>query len=371
MLSIPILRGILNEYGLEELLNRLKRIQNLDLKIDNFKVNTTCTNEYIKINCQNPITISIEDELLKVTTEYKTYKVIRYYYNKELIRSLTVFTTSDEDLLVVDHLDNGNFLSTRISKTTPKDKNYNQGYYEREISEYPDLPININSHYLENANNIEEERVIDIAGHNLYYHHYNSTKINEYFREVALCSGKPYAKVSGHLRIPDDLIITALSRPNANIIIRGVDLNEDETPKQFYEVILDINEQGVLFTDIIMDYSTNQINRTSKQAIIRSNKRINEFSSTLLISLKTLIEKNNIIDESHKENILAELERLIDVLQIKEHQKTPSINTIDLMMNIIPDPNHLAYSIYENLSTYEQDINDELALGSTTNSLKR
>ena len=355
MVSISILQGIYNEHGLEELINRINYIINTNIKIDDPKTKVTYEDNCLTINCPNPITITIEDEVYKVTTHYKTYKSIRYYYNKELIRTLTAFYTADDQLLTVDHIDNGNFKSTRISKTTEEDKNYNQGTYEREISEYPDLPINISSHYIKGETEEDEERIIDIAGQNLYYHHYMGAN-GELFQESAMCIGKPYQKVTGHIRVPDDLLVTSIYKKDANIIIRGVNTDKQGETTDFYEVFFEFNEKGILVTDIIYNYVSGEIIRTKQQIQTKATS----FTSTMIESIIRLINLNEVVQEVHKANVLEELMRLKETLLVRESKKTREINTIDLMMAIYPDSNYLALNIYENQEHYEGLINAEL-----------
>ena len=356
MLTIPILEGILKEHGLEEFVRRINKLLNINLPISDFDLKTTCTKDSIRIESAPPIIIAIEDEVYKITTEYSTYRTIKYYYNKELIRKLFVFNTEDEKLLVLDHIDNGNFKTTRINKTTEDDKNFNQGEYEREITTYPVIPININSHYLNKENNEEEERTIDLAGANMYYHHYNGNKEDEYFQESAMCMDIPFLKISGHIRLIDDLLVNSLDQKKPNILIRGINLDEDGNPLEFYQVFIDFNAKGLRIKDVTVDYKTNEIE--GNETFAKTKRR--RFDSNLLQALIFSIAKA--VKKSHLSKVLEELEHIKEALLVEEHRKIRDFGTIELMMNIIPDPNKLAFNIYENQSKYENAINSELEL---------
>ncbi len=354
MLTIKIMEGIIKEYGLEEFKKRLKKGLNIDLSIKDYNSMTLFSNDTIRIEEKNPIEISIEDGLYKVVTEYSTYKTIRYYYNKELIRKVTAFNTEDEKLIVLDHIDNGNFKTTRISKTTEEDKYFNKGEYEREITTFPLIPININSHYLNKEDTEEEERTIDLAGENFYYHHYNGNKEDEYFQESAMCQDMPYVRISGHLRLIDDLLVNAMDRKRPNIIIRGINLDTEGVPLEFYQVFLDFDEKGLRIKDVTVDYKTREID--SHETHIRTKER--RFNSELLDSLRIPIGIT--ISPLHLNSVLEELRRITEALLIQEHKKLRDPGTIELMMNLVPNPNELAFNIYDNQSKYENAINSEL-----------
>ena len=350
MLSIAIIKGIINEYGIKELNKRFK----LNLPVEDKEYKIINKEDSVRIETPNPITITVEDDVLIITTEYKTYKVIKYYYNKELIRDVVAFYSEDNDLLTLDYIDNGNFTTSRISKTTTNDKNFNQGYYERETTTFPIVPIEIKSHYINNDNEIEEERIIDLANANLYYHHYRGNDDNEYFNELAMCVGMPYLRISGHLRIPDDLLVTSLDRKKPNIIIRGVNTNESNEAQEFYQTIIEITNDGLLITDTSVDYKTRDIDTKKHKFRTNANTISSRFLEVLIRTIK------NYINPLHQDNILEGLNRLKDITLIYEHEHTPDINTIDLMMAVIPDHNHLALNMYENLSKYENTINEEI-----------
>ena len=357
MLNAQILYGVYTEYGVEELVKRLNKILNIKLATPNNNTTVTLEDDILTINYDNPVSITSEDEMVIITTEYSTYKAIKYYYNKELVRNITAFTTSDGDILTVDHLDNGNFKTNRISKTTTKDTNYNKGYYEREISEYPEVPIKINSHYLDGEQGVEEEKIIDLAGHNLYYHHYKGNNDTEYYQEISMCSDIPLVRVTGHLRVLDDLMLKSFERPNGNIIIRGVNLDADNKPLVFYQTIFDFCGPLVKITDIRMDYQTKEIEKLETRGLMKYKK----IDSEVVNALFDAVNDPQVVFPNHTANIIEELQRLKEILLLKEGKKVnDNINRIDLMMNVIPDPNYLAFNIYENLSTYEEAINEEL-----------
>jgi len=351
MLTIPILQGILKEYGLEEFTKRINKVLKIKLPIKDFNQQITYTEDSITINGDHPITITMEEELYKITTEFNGYRTIKYYYNGELIRNLFLFNTEDEKLLVLDYIDNGNFQTTRISKTTEEDKSYNKGEFEREITTFPLIPININSYYLKKENKQEEERTIDLAGQNLYYHHYQGDNNTEYFQESAICKDLPYLKISGHLRIMDDLLVNSLNKKIPNIMIRGKNVDEKENPLEFYHVFITFTDKGLVIKDVIMDYQTKVID--AQEAVSKLGCR--KFDSNLLNALIGVIHKA--VRPSHLPNVLEELEHIRDALLVHEHKKIHDIDSIELMMKVIPDPNHLAFSIYENQSNYENAIN--------------
>ena len=356
MITIKMMQGIINEYGLEEFKKRINKSLNIELPIKDYSSMTLFSDNTIRIEETNPIEISMEDGLYKVVTEFSTYKTIKYYYNKELIRHLFAFNTEDEKLIVLDHIDNGNFKTTRISKTTMEDKDFNKGEYEREMTTFPVIPIDISSHYFNNEGNIDEERIIDLAGQNYYYHHYIGNNNSDYFQESSMCQDTPFVKISGHLRVNDDLLKKSFDFKRGNIVIRGINTDENNNPQEFYQSIFEFTKEGFIIIDTTVDYPDNNID--TKKTIARTNQT--KFSSTLVDTILTLIAQRNIINPNHLENISTELNRIKEALLIQEHKKLRDLSRIELMMSVISNLNELAYNIYENQSEYENIINSEL-----------
>ena len=354
MLTIPILQGILNEYGLEGFTKRINKVLNIKLPIKDFNQKVTYTKDSITINGEHPITITMEEEIYKITTEFNGYRTTKFYYNGELIRTLYLFNTEDEKLLALDYIDNGNFQTTRISKTTEEDKDFNKGEFEREVTTFPIIPINVDSYYLKNETKQEEERTIDLAGLNLYYHHYQGDNNTDYYQESAICKDIPYVKISGHLRLKDDLLVNSLNQKRPNIMIRGINVDEEGKPLEFYHVFIDFTDTGLVIKDVIMDNKNHVIDAQEDTFKIGCRR----FNSNLLKALIVAIPKA--VRPSHLTNVLEELEHLREALLLHEHKKLRDLDSIELMMKIIPDPDHLALSIYENQSKYENAINSLL-----------
>ena len=172
-----------------------------------------------------------------------------------------------------------------------------------------------------------------------------------------MCSDIPLVRVTGHLRVLDDLMLKSFERPNGNIIIRGVNLDADNKPLVFYQTIFDFCGPLVKITDIRMDYQTKEIEKLETRGLMKYKK----IDSKVIDAILEAVNDPQVIFPNHTANIIEELQRLKEILLLKEGKKVnDNINRIDLMMNVIPDPNYLAFNIYENLSTYEEAINEEL-----------
>ena len=357
MTFITILKDLYNKNGLKALIEKLEAILLVKLDINDYNSTITINDDHLTINDTHPISIYLEDGLVVVRTKYKTYEVLKYIYDGEIMRNVTLFNTPDDNLLVVDYYYNEDgFMSRRVSKTTKEDKYYNHGFVEREICGYPHLDIEARSHYSKTEEREQEERIVSYPDENLYYHHYDGGK-GEQFVETAMVleQPQPTQRMNGHIRIHDDLLPRLIKKSCPSIVIRGVVLEDNGEPKYHYETSFDLTRTGIIITDIITNYKTKEIIKNKQ----RGRSKFAYFAPELIVALMTSIEQQHLVTDDRMDVILNEFERLSDMAFIFEGEMVPEFNELDLAITSFDDPTYLAQDVYENLDTYNQMLDSE------------
>lgn len=361
---IPILNAINNEYGIDELIKRLKKILNIDLsellkqpKSIIFQRNSiTITNETTGVKH----TLTFQEEYYTHRKDYVSYFITNYYdMSKKEIRKVAVFKTTDSDLLIIDEINEENIVTRRIAKTIAEDTDFINGSFEKEILFYQSNQARETYEYTEDLFcNKKVSKQLEMPG-NLYAYSFRSivnATTNKYqcgYIESSMCTNKPQVLVAGRVRDKNELLISSIKTPLPNILIRGRNIIPGvEQDVELYNINIYKSSNNIQITfnnfsistcipekkeEILASATPGEITPPDIDLIIEHIMRMvdltiaNEIKKDLInLRQKILVTKNRTLKESDFFE-----EKLLQFGQFEQ----------------------LVFDVYTNLPTYEEMIN--------------
>ena len=215
---VTIFVAINNEYGINNLIERIKKILNIDLTNLLYKEKTFSFNKNSITITEDKTgvthTIEFEEESYKYTKQFKTYNIVRYYdFSNIEVRRVAAFDTSDGELLVLDEIDEEEISTRRLLKTTKEHKDYINGTFEKEKLFYRNHDANESYMYIEDecCNKTVNKQIL--MPDNLYLYSYRTTKnlvsstYNYGYIESSACIDTPSLMAAGRLRDKNELLV--------------------------------------------------------------------------------------------------------------------------------------------------------------------
>lgn len=364
---IPILMAINNEYGIDELIKRLKNILNIDMpELLNFPKTITFFKNGLEItNTSNNIkhTITISDEYYTYRKDFSNYFTVKYYdFSKIEIRHLAAFKTSDEELLVIDEINEENISNRRITKTTPEDLDFVNGSFEKEELHYPKENTHERYQYTEDLFcNKKVSKQIDMPD-NLYTYSFRSTlnavssSYNSGYIESSSSINKPQKPIIGRIRDNNELLISSIKTPVPNILIRGRNIISSlESEIELYNIYIYKVENTI---QIVANSFYIPSNNSTKEEFHILSDTIGKITIEDIDNIIEFISRNlgsNILHE-----IKQELLSIKKQILIKNKQTAQDFDFFDSRFLLFNQFEYLVFDIYENLSYYEEMINKSL-----------
>ncbi len=372
--KIIILYAIYQEYGLSTFLKRIKKIYNIDIP---FSVNATIMFLPESIIIQEDdikYTLEFKEEYYQFIKDFTTYKTIKSYDNNHnLFRRSYLFKTSDNRILALDEIDDINMKSKRIIKTSPDDELLQNGEFERELLNLVRFPAVENYNFTNTIGFVHINKTINMPKC-LYYYSYNSKTMipdsESLFNilEVSCSTNTPKLDFSGRERAKSELLRSSIANKMPNIILRGTLLSRNKSLKCFYKITILKTDKGITIHYLSTDAHVN--NKKNKVIVVPSLK--GEFTSQEIDNIITAINNNLVIDfdidfkqPSIPNAICLELKAIQNAILVNKNQKIRDVDILDYKLHQFDDINHLAFDIYENLSTYESIINKLLKITPT------
>ena len=340
---INILRGVYAEYGPKVAIERMTKI--LKLSIGTLNPNKIEFNDNsILIIDSNPVTIYFEDEYYEVVREYKDYMVSHSYdTDGNIFNKTTFFYTKDGKMIVLDYIDSEELGSMRLIKTTKEDIELLNPFYERERMELTDYPVSETSRYTEYTNgDVDDRRLLNINDEFVYAHY---TSEEDTFLETAACLDYPHYLILGRSRRPNDLLKDSERSKMPNIKMRGHD--EDDT---YFDISIDKHPRFINITVTTCNTSLGLEDEKTIQLPIQSRREMTTHE------IASVIHAFSDTEYAFKGMVINELEYLREQLKIFVLDELRDIDSIELQMDLYPDYNELAFSIYENLDAYDEVI---------------
>ncbi len=373
--KIIILYAIYQEYGLSTFLKRIKKIYNIDIP---FSVNVTIMFLPESIIIQEDdikYTLEFKEEYYQFIKDFSTYKTIKSYDNNHnLFRRSYLFKTSDNRILALDEIDDINMKSKRIIKTSPDDELLQNGEFERELLNLVRFPAVENYNFTNTIGFVHINKTINMPKC-LYYYSYNSKTMipdsESLFNilEVSCSTNTPKLDFSGRERAKSELLRSSIANKMPNIILRGTLLSRNKSLKCFYKITILKTDKGITIHYLSTDAHVN--NKKNKVIVVPSLSK-GEFTSQEIDNIITAINNNLVIDfdidfkqPSIPNAICLELKAIQNAILVNKNQKIRDVDILDYKLHQFDDINHLAFDIYENLSTYESIINKLLKITPT------
>lgn len=361
---ITIFQAINNEYGTDELIKRIKNILKIDLTnligiptIIEFSHNKVIiTNEKTKVRH----IIELDSEYYTYTKDFNTHYITKYYdLNKLEFRKLAAITTSDDELLIIDEINEEEMVTRRITKTTKEDTDFLHGSFEKEQHSLKEYNTQERYRFIEDLScNRIVSKEIEMPG-NLYVYSYRSTEnalsINYCYGyiESSACIDKPQVLTAGRIRENTELLINSVKTPVPNILIRGRNvIPSDETEIDLYNInIYKIDDDIQVIINIV---NLPRAIQSREEHIIKSSTS-GEITIADINQLIEYISTN--IDASLSNEIKKELLNIKKQILVKKRKEIRDLDFFDGRFLMFKEFEYLVYDAYENLAYYEEIIN--------------
>lgn len=364
---IPIFYAINSEYGTTELIQRLKKILNIDLSMllsKSLKLdfsNNTIT--FIDLNTNTKHIIEIDSDYYKYTKDFNTYSIVKFYdLEKNIFRKLASFNTSDDEILVVDEIDEREMKTRRITKTTKNDTDFINGSFEKEELYLKELNTQERYKYIEDLTSSKKiSKEIEMPD-NLYIYSYrtieNVVSSNYYYGyiESSACINTPRILTLGRIRDNSELLINSLKTPVPNILIRGRNvIPEPQTEIELYNINIYKLEDTLQIV----------LNNVSLPDVIQSREEYSLKSNTLgkitTKDIDLLIEYLSIhLVSSYTQEIKKELLNIKKQILVKKRKEIRDLDFFDGRFLLFDQFEYLVFDVYENLPYYEKMINKSI-----------
>ncbi len=357
---IKILYAVEKEYGIKELLKRIKRIWNIDLTcLIGEEISASYTNNSITITTGNsfPIyTIELFEDYHIFIKTFSSYETTEFFdNNNNPFRKTAVFETKDHQFIALDEMDDERFKSRRILKTDMKDDTLNDCLFEKEKLTF--YKPHIEEEFTNQGTNIR--KVIKLPNNIATYHRVINGKVPEINFGVETASSINTASLVFLGRNKSsELLLKTLKLGLPNIQIQGKKKTEQGI-ESFKTIIRKCGRY--LLINILEKNSA-----TGKEYEEEYNLISNTQGTLTVEDLDELINYiTKYIKKSFNHEILEELKLIKEELLISANQKVRNPDFFDLKFSFIDDFEHLAFDIYENLDLYDEKIEELLNIPPT------
>lgn len=357
---VTILKSIEHEYGIDELIKRIKLILGIDLFVDKTKKVTTkyTTNSIIIEEDGLTHTIAIDEESYYYKKQFTTYYTIKYYdLNKSIFRKSTSFNLNEDEILVLDEFDDERFSTRRIVKTTKDDKDFARGTFEKERLVFYNPSIIEEYSYKESNKEVATHTKTILLPENLYVENshriINAASTNYINGQIDSASSKstPDLKFIGRTREENELLNQTFQVPYPNILIRGRLNNEELT---FYYLKITKIDNSIRFFLVENNLSTNKINEYEHSL---ASDTLDTLTSQDIDTIIKYLEK---LIVPYKNEIKEELLTIKQQYLIYENNLLKCPDFLDFKFEEFNRFEDLAFDIYLNLPEYERKINNIL-----------
>ncbi len=347
---IAYLEGTYNEYGLDETIRRLCLRTKLTLSKDKPKKIHFFDKRIILYDGDYCILINEKENGYTIEKLFNTYKIIETYdFQNEILERNCVFETSVEDERIC--LQSLQDTSLRIIKTDILDSQYDEGTFEFDRYELPDLGVVSTSKYITYEDHtITQEKYITTPTSLIYYRKEQDDKPVPQI-EVSLLSNISPVVTAGRIRSNFENINESIRMPYPNILIDGTITENNEITGYYSVKILKVND--AFYVKLIEEDRECE----EKEPIAFAMQGFKGPISSIEIDA-LILKCNEYFNKPYTKDLIYALEQVKDALLVKEGKKIGDLNQTELYLFRTHDFYELCYHVYENLPYYEQLINN-------------